>query len=239
MKRTVCVSVVILLLGGSLAAALQGEIGKKWQALGGAAGFLGAPVMDEAGTPDGIGRYVHFKGGSIYWTAATGAHEVHGLIRDKWAAMGWERSTLGYPIEDEQAMGDGRGRYSNFQGGTMFWAPQTGAHEMHSAVMPKWIAVRRSLGYPLTDDTATPDGQGRYVHLEHGSIYWSPHTGAHEVHGVIRDKWASMGWERSALGYPTSDERQDGVYRRSNFQRGYIRWSAEKGAVVTKSTPID
>jgi uncharacterized protein with LGFP repeats len=39
-----------------------------------------------------------------------------------------------------------------------------------------------------------------------GSICWTPHTGAHEVHGGIRQKWTDMGWERSRLGYPLSDE---------------------------------
>ena len=46
--------------------------------------------------------------------------------------------------------------------------------------------------------------------------------GAQEVHGAIRDKWASLQWERGPLGYPMSDEYQWGVYRRSNFERGFI-----------------
>lgn len=228
----------------TIAAAFQvyGEIAKKWQALGGPSGFLGAPLNDETGTPDGVGRYNHFQHGSIYWTPATGAHEVHGLIRDRWAQLGWERSALGYPISDERPMGDGVGRYSNFQGGTMFWSPATGAHEIHSAIMPKWIALGGSksfLGYPVSDDTLAPDRKGRYVHFQHGSIYWSPGTKAHEVHGFIRDKWAALQWERGALGYPVSDEFQSGVYRRSNFQHGYIRWSAKEGAVASVSLQGD
>jgi uncharacterized protein with LGFP repeats len=46
------------------------------------------PLTDESPTPDGIGRFNHFQGGSIYWTPGIGAHEVHGAIRDKWASMG-------------------------------------------------------------------------------------------------------------------------------------------------------
>lgn len=91
--------------------------------------------------------------------------------------------------------------------------------------MPKWISIggsRSFLGYPLTDEMVTPDGHGHYVHFEGGSIYWMPQSSAHEVHGAIRDKWTSLGWERSALRYPVSDEFQDGIYRRSNFQHGYI-----------------
>src|SRR5215472_6191236 len=89
-----------MLACASLAVGYQvyGAIGEKWNSLGGANGFLGAPLNDETGTPDGRGRYNHFQGGSIYWTQETGAHEVHGMIREKWASMGWERSSLGYPI---------------------------------------------------------------------------------------------------------------------------------------------
>jgi len=235
--RIVCVGLMFVVCGSVVAGfAVYGEIGKAWQRFGGESGFLGAPLNDETGTPDGIGRYNHFQGGSIYWTPATGAHEVHGQIRDKWASMGWERSSLGYPISDELKMADGRGRYSNFQGGTIFWTPETGAFVLSGPIMPKWVKLKGSrgfLGYPVSDEVPTPDGKGRYAHFQGGSIYWQPNSGAHEVRGAIRDKWASMGWERSTLGYPTSDEFQEGVYRRSNFQGGHIRWTAERGAVVS------
>ena len=59
-----------------------------------------------------------------------------------------------------------------------------------------------------------------------GSIYWTPQLGAHEVHGRIRDAWAAAGWEAGPLGYPISDEYADGDGRRSDFEHGYIHWSA-------------
>ena len=126
-SRSVHVALVIC-AWSSIAVGFQqvyGEIGKKWQKLGGMNGFLGAPLTDETGTPDGIGRYNHFQGGAIYWTPATGAHEVHGAIRDKWASLGRERSFLGYPITDE--FRDGIYRRSNFQHGYIRWSPQRGA----------------------------------------------------------------------------------------------------------------
>jgi hypothetical protein len=157
------------------------DIHVKWLALGGASSFLGQPLTDELGTPDGLGRFNHFQGGSIYWKPGIGAHEVHGEIRDKWGSMGWERSPF---------------------------------------------------GYPLSDETPTPDGLGRFNHFQGGSIYWKPGIGAHEVHGAIRDKWSSMGWERSFLGYPTSDEiSAPGGGRVSNFEQGSISWTASGGAI--------
>ena len=161
-----------------------GDIRIKWLALGGTSSFLGQPLTDELATPDGIGRFNHFQGGSIYWTPTTRAHEVHGTIRDKWASMGWERSFL---------------------------------------------------GYPLTDESPTPDGIGRFNHFQGGSIYWTPTIGAHEVHGAIRDKWASMGWERSFLGYPISDELgATNGGRVSSFEHGSITWTQSGGAVPSE-----
>lgn len=83
---------------------VHGDIRAKYNALGGANGVLGIPVTDETGTPDGIGRFNHFTGGSIYWTPHTGPMMVRGAIRDKWASLGWERSSLGYPVADEHRM---------------------------------------------------------------------------------------------------------------------------------------
>ncbi|HEX4948318.1 MAG TPA: M4 family metallopeptidase [Blastocatellia bacterium] len=161
---------------------VYGAIRAKWDALGAEAGFLGMPTTDELSTACGGGRFNHFVGGSIYWTPATGAQEVHGAIRSKWASLGWECSFL---------------------------------------------------GFPLTDERTTPDGIGRYNHFQGGSIYWTPATGAWEVHGAIRDKWASLGWERSALKYPVSDEQAWGTTGRvSYFQGGRIYWTPFTGAFV-------
>jgi hypothetical protein len=75
-------------------------IADKYAALGGPQGFLGQPTTAELIASDGVGHYEHFQGGSIYWSPATAAHEIHGAIRDEWARRGWERSFLGYPVSD-------------------------------------------------------------------------------------------------------------------------------------------
>jgi hypothetical protein len=83
---------------------VHGDIRAKYNALGGAGGVLGLPSTDETGTPDGVGRYNHFVGGSIYWTPHTGPMMVRGSIRNLWASQGWEASPLGYPVADEYQM---------------------------------------------------------------------------------------------------------------------------------------
>lgn len=81
---------------------LDGAIWNKYRDTGAEVGPLGFPKQAERGTPDRRGRFVHFEFGSIYYTAQTGACEVHGSIRGYWASKGWERNpNLGYPISDE------------------------------------------------------------------------------------------------------------------------------------------
>ncbi|NUU24871.1 MAG: sugar dehydrogenase, partial [Streptomycetaceae bacterium] len=214
---------------------VHGAIRANYLAGGGHAGF-GEPVTDEAATPDGVGRYNHFlRGASSYWTPGTGAHLVYGAIREKWASMGWERGPHGYPLNDEATTGNGLGRYNNFQNGAIYWSGLTGAHGMYGEIWATYGSLgwdRGFLGFPLTDELGTPDGVGRYNHMQGGSLYWTPATGGCEVHGAIRDRWAERGWERSYLGYPVSHEYPVPGGRRSDFQHGYIFWNATTGAVT-------
>jgi uncharacterized protein with LGFP repeats len=224
------------------------DIDTKYAALGGSSGFLGAPETTEATCPDGVGRYRHYHGGSIYWHPLTGAHEVHGLIRAKWAKLGWERSFLGYPKTDESDSGGGaKGRFNLFQGGAITWKQGAKeAFETHGAIRGKFGQMGWEagfLGFPTTDETHTPDGVGRFNHFEGGSVYWKPSISAHEVHGLIRQFWASHGWERNAeLGYPVSDEtptHAGSQHRFSDFENGVLYWkhgSAE--AVPLTKFPI-
>jgi uncharacterized protein with LGFP repeats len=182
-------------------------IDDKYLMLGGAQGFLGQPTSPELRTPNGLGSYRHYQGGSIYWNHSFPvAFEVHGFIRDKWASLGWENSFLGFPVTDELSVAGGRGRANTFEGGAIAWTPNTEAHEVHGAIFRRWVELGREegLGFPLSDELITPDSRGRYNHFENGSIYWTPQTGAHEVTDFIKNAWAGAGWEQGPLGYPAN-----------------------------------
>jgi hypothetical protein len=218
-----------------------GPIRDKYLSLGGPSGFLGYPVTDETGTPDGIGRFNHFaNSGSIYWSPSTGAWSIHGGIRAKWASLGWETSFgfLGYPTSDETDAPDGVGRFNSFsRSGSIYWTPSTGAWSIHGAILARYRALggpSSFLGYPVTDESGTPDAVGRFNHFSNaGSVYWTPSTGAWSIHGAIRDKWASLGWERGFLGYPVTDESgaSDGVGRSNHFSNAAsVYWTPSAGA---------
>lgn len=176
---------------------------------------------------------------SLKVPVVTPAVTAKAAISTKYLSLGGSSSFLGAAIGNEVVMRPGF--YQRYSGGSIFWSQATGAFEVHGAILAKYTALGLGgglLGFPLTDESGTPDGVGRYNHFTNGSIYWSPQTGAFEVHGAIRDKWAELGWERSYLGYPTSDEHDGNttpVYgvsipgRVSEFQNGTIEWSSEFG----------
>jgi len=197
---------------------------------------VGAPVGAEQGGADL--RWRDHERGRLYWTPAAGVHEVHGAIRRVYLATGGHEF-YGAPVTDESITPDGVGRYNHFaRPASVYWTPSTDAHVVYGAIRTAWARTgweRGPCGYPITDETGTPDGVGRYNHFTKGcSIYWTPSTGAHEVHGAIRTRWASMGWERSYLGYPTSDEFGIPGGRRSNFWYGYVTWNASTGQVIDR-----
>ena len=177
----------------------------RYDALGGSRGRLGFPRTDETPTPDGIGYYNYFTGGAVYWSPSTGPFGVFGAILQKWVDLGSERSRLGYPTSNELDAGSG-GYYSSFQNGYLVWRGDTGAHLVVNGI--RWYydslgGSRGFLGFPTTDEIATPDGVGAYNDFTGGSVYWSPTTGVHEVHGGNYGAWSRTGREQGPLGYPT------------------------------------
>jgi hypothetical protein len=166
---------------------------------------------------------------------------VYGAIRDKWEQLNFAAGPLGRPTSDEASTFDGIGRARTFAGGFVSWHPEIGAFAVWGAIGERWVQIgREQFGYPLTDETPTADGRGRYNEFRamqlsgrpEASIYWSPDTGAHEVYGAIRDKWSEMNRELGSLGYPIAPEEDAPGGRQQRFQRGIVFWSAGGGAVV-------
>ncbi len=87
------------------------------------------------------------------------------------------------------------------------------------------------LGAPRSPE-ASGAGGARYANFEHGAMYWSPTTGAQPVTGEIYQAWGSLGFERGALGLPTSAEIQEPLWIVQNFQHGTLNFDRETGRVV-------
>jgi uncharacterized protein with LGFP repeats len=158
------------------------SIDERWARFGGAKGWLGDATAPEAPTAEdyGFGRWRPFTNGRIYWTPGRGAREVHGMILGKYQDLGFEHGFLRLPLTDELGTPDGMGRFNHFEGGSIYWTPDLGAHEVHGGIRALWASLgweRGWLGYPVTDETQLPDAS-RVNNFQSGSIRWTPRTGA-------------------------------------------------------------
>ena len=153
---------------------VYGEIYTKYVNIGAEEGMLSFPKMSVNKTPDGLGKYVYFEGGSIYWSPQSGAHEIHGNILSKYGQLGWETGYLRYPLTDEQIAPDGVGRFNHFQGGAIYWRPGYGAKAVHVSVLEGWKRKgyeKGCFGYPLEDSfggsvSAWQQFQGGYINYD-------------------------------------------------------------------------
>ncbi|MCW2686501.1 MAG: N-acetylmuramoyl-L-alanine amidase [Mycobacterium sp.] len=102
------------------------------------------------------------------------------------------------------------------------------------AIYARWQAMggmTGPLGAPTSPETPG-EGSTRYVTFDKGAIYWSPKTGAAPVTGAIYDAWASLGFERSALGLPTSAEIQEPEWIVQNFAHGTLNLDRQNSTVT-------
>lgn len=188
--------------------AVHGEVAATWWEWGAEYGPLGVPTSSTfCGLRSG-GCGQHFQEGSVYWSPATGGWALAPDVRDAWARAGWEDGPLGYPTADEACGLPEDGCLQQFQGGSVYWSPSTGSSAVHGPVRDAWAAQgweRGLLRYPTVNTFCGLPAGGCGQHFQGGSVYWSPATGARTISAAVRDGYAAAGWERGALGYPTSN----------------------------------
>jgi hypothetical protein len=80
---------------------------------------------------------------------------------------------------------------------------------------------------------------GKYQTFDYGTINYTTQYGTFEVHGAIFEKYKSLSYSESQLGFPVSDEYQWSSYRRSDFEGGYIYWdsSTDQAYVIYTTLP--
>jgi len=174
-------------------------------------GILGLPTTDERCTLVRKGCYQIFTNGNIHYSPATGAHWTTGAIRSKWKSYGWERSRLGYPKTNEvcDLVNFNQTCVQDFEGARIIWSHRGGAHALWGAIRTRYRAMGGETGpvwwYPTTDERCGLVRKGCYQTFNEFKIHWSSRSGAHSTSGAVQKRWASLGWERGRLGYPTSE----------------------------------
>ena len=160
----------------------DGAITQAWDASGGPTGPLGAKEGGVYPVGEGFGQ--NFAGGKVFFTPATGAHVMHGVILEKYESLGGPAdSDLGWPTIDE---GPGRigpdSRNSTFSAGdkpVIFWTPATGARVVRGAINAAWDKLGGSagpLGVPVEDEAYR--GEVVTQKFTGGELSWNPQTKA-------------------------------------------------------------
>ncbi|HSA51483.1 MAG TPA: PQQ-dependent sugar dehydrogenase [Yinghuangia sp.] len=156
--------------------AVYGSIFVKYGQQGWDSGVLGFPTTDELNTARPGGRYNNFQGGTIIWSAGTGAQQVQGLILQKYGEYGWDNGRLGFPTTSEMPLPGGA--YNHFEYGSIYWSPANGAHAVYGAIRDRWAArgwENSYLGYPISEEYAVPGG--RRQDFQHGFVVFTTATG--------------------------------------------------------------
>ena len=205
-----------------------GAIGGLYNGSSAEQGWLGFPLSKETCGLKAGGCYQLYQGGTIMWSPAVGAHTVHGDIRRDWANHGYENGVLGYPVSEEICESTKPGCRQEYQGGTSYWSPSTGAKTVIGGIRSRYVEQGGAggyLGYPLDNEVCGQPGGGCYQWFQGGLIFWSPATGAQPVRGGIKAKYEAMGWHWGSLGYPASPEVCSAGECVQTFRGGYIRWT--------------
>jgi hypothetical protein len=142
------------------------SIGGKYANYGGRTGStVGVPVGDERPVGDKVGgRYQDYKGG-VFGIASTVV------------------SVKDHPGDPIPTCSVPKGRTMTVLS-SIYWSPNTCAHLVQGEIRELWLKLggaQGKLGYPIADETYTPDHRGRASRFQHGEIFWYADKGAHVV----------------------------------------------------------
>lgn len=130
---------------------------------------------------------------------------------------------VGTCLTNEYDIADGRAQ--DFQSGTAYWSPDTGAYALFGRIDARYAEMggpESWLGFPKTTELATPNREGRFVHFENGSIYWTAKNGAFAIPGDMMGAWGENGWENGDLKFPTSQPKTVGDGLVQEFENGVL-----------------
>ena len=185
--------------------------------------YLGASSGDYLDVGSGCMR--DFAGGTAYWSSITGAHEVHGAIKDRYLVHGGPSGELGFPTTDETATPDTVGRYNHFENGSLYYFPWGNAYMVRGAIRDKWANMgweNSVVGYPISDEMTSADGQGVFNRFQYGVIYSHPTYGAFFLKGNLLRQWDEADNVNGIWGWPIADHRCDGFDCTQEFEGGAL-----------------
>jgi uncharacterized protein with LGFP repeats len=181
-------------------------IARRYTALGGAAGTLGAAASREHCGQPGGGCRQRFARGWLYWSPTTGARTVTGAVLARWSALKAEAGTLGYPTADA-VCGAGSVCTQNFQRGVLVSTPRGGVRITRAAILAKWSALggaRSWIGDPVADVVCNQRNGTCSQRFRAAAVHWAQGLGAHPVPAALLPRWSALGGS-SGVGLPAAD----------------------------------
>lgn len=176
------------------------EIESKYQALGGRQGVLGSPLKPAKQVEGGWVRT--FTNGAIYyWTAfgewAGGTFEVHDEHYRHYNRVGEFRSSLGWPIADQESLG-GDASIARFQGGALL-SSKPKVYQLLNKIYYAWNS-HRSLGLPTGEEETVSNYL--WQPFERGRIYVRDGRETLVLEGPVCKRYLREGGHQGRLGLP-------------------------------------
>lgn len=175
---------------------------------------------------------------SVQTATAAPDSDAHDAITAAWQAAGGDGSPLGAPKGDVHPAGPGFAQ--DFNGGTIYFTPETGAKALYGAILDKYEslggAASGGLGFPNSDEVAglVPDSRlATFSGADNPLIYWTSEHGAHVVRGPINAGWDKLGSSTGALGVPVEDEHYDGAVVTQKFSAGALSFDSATKTFTT------
>jgi uncharacterized protein with LGFP repeats len=202
---------------------------KRWQALGGEAGWIGSPFVGEHAV--GEGRVTRFAGADLYYHPSYGTHWTKGRNRSLYRSLGETAHYLGWPTSDE-VRGTLGSKMSYFQAGAIYYSRATRSQAVFGTFYRYYSRLGDKvgrLGLPLASQRAGAVKWSQVQHFQHGGLFWTRRLRTQEVNGAIYRTYVGLGAEKSALGMPTRGDYAVATGRATDFQGGRITWNATTG----------
>ena len=198
-----------------------------WKQIGGLNSGLGLPITERENLPGGRVR-TRFQHGAMYWSSATGVHQVSGAVYNRWLALGGD-AKFGLPTKNQSNV-EGR-QIGTFTHGVIAYSAGTGARVVTGAILSRWRALggaTGALGMPAGDQSSL-SGSRAAQRFSRGAIFVTPQAGARALTGVFWAKWQSIGGTNAGMGYPVSEAGRRGTWDQVSMQHGSMYSSSTTG----------
>ncbi|ORA84253.1 LGFP repeat-containing protein [Mycobacterium malmoense] len=170
--------------------------------------------------------------------------DAEAAIMAAWEKAGGDGSPLGARKGDVYAIGDGFAL--DFDGGKMFYTPDTGAKFLYGPVLDKYESLGgpagSDLGFPTINEVpglAGPDSRvATFSASDKPVIFWTSDHGAFVVRGALNAAWDKLGSSGGVLGAPIEDETYDGEATAQKFSGGEISWNRKTKEFTTNPAAL-